>query len=83
MGETKYQDTGRAQAMMLLDEVERHTRFLVSRIEQSGRRSRDITGEIAELREAYDTAAALRSHYELHRSPRHALGTGRHDTRGV
>lgn len=45
MGETKYQDTGRAQAMMLLDEVERHTRFLVSRIEQSGRRSRDITGE--------------------------------------
>jgi hypothetical protein len=81
MGETKYRDAGRAQAVMLLAELERHARFLASRIEQSGRRSRDIAGEIAELNETYETIAALRSHYSLARSPANTVVVGRTDAR--
>ncbi|MFT4394327.1 hypothetical protein ACLTEW_05260 [Gordonia lacunae] len=81
MGEAEYRDAGRAQALMLLVELERHARFLVSRIEQSGRRSRDITGEVAELNETYETIAALRSHYGLVRSPANTTVVGRTDAR--
>ncbi len=53
------------QAALLLRELERHAQFLALRIEQEGRRSRDIAGEIAELKNAYTTMVALAAHYGL------------------
>ena len=81
MGESKYQEAGRAQAAMLLRELERHAHFLAARIAQAGRRSRDITGEITELNETYEMIAALRSHYRDLRSPATTVDVGRRGMR--
>lgn len=59
---------GRAQAALLLNELDRHAQFLVSRIEHAGRRNRDIVGEIAELKATYQTATALAAQYDLPRT---------------
>ncbi|WP_311278324.1 three-helix bundle dimerization domain-containing protein [Gordonia sp. AC31] len=68
MGDIDRRDAGRSQAQLLLEELERHAQFLVLRIEQEGRRSRDIAGEIAELKDTYATITTLSTHYGLRRS---------------
>ena len=62
MGDIDRRDAGRSQAQLLLEELERHAQFLVLRIEQEGRRSRDIAGEIAELKDTYATITTLSTH---------------------
>lgn len=75
--EPKAVQAGRAQAALLLSELERHAQFLVSRIEHSGRRNRDIAGEITELKTTYETATALAAQYGLPRTTVTTMHVGR------
>lgn len=50
---------------MLLLELQRHADFLASRIGRSGRRSRDLAGEKAELQQTRTLIAALVASYGL------------------
>lgn len=77
MGDIDRRDAGRSQAQLLLEELERHAQFLVLRIEQEGRRSRDIAGEIAELKDTYATITTLSTHYGLRRSTTLSIVLGR------
>ncbi len=51
---------------MLLLELQRHATLLVARIEHSGRHSRDLAGEKAELQQARTLIATLAAHYARH-----------------
>lgn len=55
---------------MLKLELQRHADFLASRIGRSGRRSRDLTGEKAELQQTRTLIATLAASYGLpHTAP--------------